>query len=73
MRKYYPNIKLEVIDKDKYKEIAKKKSLIPNWGVLDNMPSTLPVKKCSIENCNAKFSAKGYCSKHYYQFIAKAS
>ena len=26
------------------------------------------IKQCSVEGCNNKHKAKGYCGKHYYQF-----
>jgi len=34
MAKYYPEIKLEVVDAKRYKSIAAKSSFIPNWGLL---------------------------------------
>lgn len=33
--KYYPNLKMEVIDQKRYKEISKSKSLFKYWGLLD--------------------------------------
>ena len=28
----------------------------------------IAIKRCSVEGCNNKHKAKGYCGKHYYQF-----
>lgn len=28
----------------------------------------IAIKQCSVEGCNNKHKAKGYCGKHYYQF-----
>lgn len=41
-KKYYPELKLELIDEKRYKEIKSKSGLIPNWGMLDNV-----IKKAS--------------------------
>lgn len=35
MAKYYPEIDLRILDKKRYNEICKMKSIIPNWGLLD--------------------------------------
>lgn len=35
MALYYPEVKISVLDKDRYKAISANKSIIPNWGLLD--------------------------------------
>ena len=35
MAKYYPEVDLRILGEKRYKEIAKNKALIPNWGLLD--------------------------------------
>lgn len=37
MAKYYPEVDLRILEQKRYKEISKMKSLIPNWGLLDNI------------------------------------
>lgn len=34
MAKYYPEVKLDIIDSKRYKAIASKSGMIPNWGLL---------------------------------------
>lgn len=36
MAKYYPEVKLDLIDAKRYRVIEKNKSIIPMWGLLDN-------------------------------------
>lgn len=62
MKKYYPNIRIDVLDKKRYQDISKKASIIPNWGALNNSE---PYNKCSVDICLNKVYAKGFCKKHY--------
>lgn len=35
MKKYYPSVKVDILDEKRYKAIKKMSSLIPQWGLLD--------------------------------------
>lgn len=70
MRIYYPDIKLEVIDSKRYKDILKNSSLIPNWGALDNGLAH-SYQECSLDDCRNKNHSKGLCRKHYYKVYRK--
>ncbi len=34
MKKYYPGVKIDLVDAKRYREISSKSSIIPNWGLL---------------------------------------
>lgn len=72
---YYPSIKLDIIGESRYKGIAKNKSLIPFWGLLDNIQAggLKAVKICKIDGCDSQVKAKNLCNKHYHQFSKTAA
>lgn len=64
MRIYYPDVDIRVLDKERYKEISKMKSIIPHWGDLTN-GNAIEKEKCSVDSCLNNCFKKGLCSKHY--------
>lgn len=70
MKIYYPEIKLELLCKDRYKEISKYSSIIPDWDALEN-GNKIKFKKCKIEGCENKSFCKNMCRKHYYKIYRK--
>ena len=70
MRIYYPEIKIDLIDAKRYKEITKSASLVEGWGSLEN-GIVQEFKKCSIEGCENKSHSKDVCRKHYFKLYKK--
>jgi len=35
MKKYYPEIEIELLENDRYQKIKENSKIIPNWGKLD--------------------------------------
>lgn len=70
MRIYYPEIKMDLIDAKRYKEISKNASLVEGWGSLEN-GIVQEFKKCSIDGCENKSHSKEVCRKHYFKLYKK--
>jgi len=70
MRIYYPNIEIEILASDRYNQIKKSSSIIPNWGAFEKEMNVQFVK-CSIDGCDNKSHSKGYCRKHFYKIFGK--
>jgi hypothetical protein len=66
MKKYHPDVKLEIIDEARYKGIAKWSSLYPEWGKL-NEPAEITGQLCEVPDCNTVVKDRGLCKKHYLQ------
>lgn len=67
MAKYYPEIKMELIQQKDYKSIAKWSGVIKDWGKLDSDEFLAEIKLCSISDCNNKSHSKNLCRKHFYK------
>lgn len=65
MRIYYPEVRVDVIDRSRYIAIAKWASVIPHWGELKAKHDE-PAALCSVKGCKAVAYKKGMCDKHYY-------
>jgi hypothetical protein len=70
MRIYYPSVKIEVLAQDRYREISKYSSIIPEWGKLENI-HLLEFERCSVGGCENKSFKKNLCRKHYYKVYKK--
>jgi len=68
MAKYYPEVKLELIDQKRYKEIAKSSSFIEGWGTMSKVVN-IDYRRCDISNCENKHHSKGLCRKHFYKKV----
>lgn len=71
MKLYYPQIRLEVIDQDVYKDIKRWSSVIKDWGLLDSDEYLASIKLCSIEGCDSKNFSNNLCKQHFNEFRRK--
>ena len=69
MKKYYPSVKLDVIDSKRYRQISKWSKIIPNWGCLETEKEDFI--KCSVEGCENKSHCKNLCRSHFYKVYKK--
>lgn len=65
MSKYYPDVRIELIDQNRYKEISKMAGVISGWGSMSNVVN-LDYRRCDIGGCENKHHSKGLCRKHFY-------
>lgn len=64
MRIYYPEVEIEILGNDRYKEISKMAPLIPEWGKM-GQPTVKDKEPCKIDGCKNTAYKKGVCRKHY--------
>ena len=69
MKKYYPSVKLDVIESKRYRQISKWSKIIPNWGCLETEKEDFI--KCSVEGCENKSHCKNLCRSHFYKVYKK--
>lgn len=60
---YYPEIEIDIIEKKRYNEISKNKSIITDWGILSRGGEE-EHSKCSVIDCNNKEYKNSLCRKH---------
>lgn len=65
MARYFPEVKIELYDGDKYNEIKKKYSHLVDWD-FTNIRTNVQKQKCRIEGCNKDSRTRGLCKHHYY-------
>lgn len=71
MAKYYPNIKIDLIDKERYNVIKKNKSLYKYWGALDSDEFLTKKVECSVDGCSNKNYSRKLCRRHYFKVYNK--
>lgn len=69
MKKYFPDVVMEIIDEARYKGIAHWSSIYPEWGKV-NEPEPSSGEKCKVPGCSDEVKDKGLCKKHYSQVYA---
>lgn len=69
MKKYHPDVILEIIDEARYKGIAEWSSLYPEWGKVNEKEAPTG-STCKVPGCHEDEKDKGLCKKHYSQVYA---
>lgn len=66
MKKHFPDVRLELIDEDRYRGIAKWSSMYPEWGKV-NERKLVEGGACMVPGCQDEVLDKKLCKKHYQQ------